>query len=342
MMVEQGHEVYLYSGEQNDAVCTEHIPLLSEAERAEWYGPWDPNGLFGNLDWDPAVISWVTMNSRAITEITERAEPRDMLCLTAGWSQGVIAEAHPELFAVEWAVGYEGIWLQHRVFESYAWMHHVYGLQNTKDGGAYDAVIPNFFDPDDFHIAPRRRWKPWQREKEDYLLFIGRLVQRKGPHVAAMIAERTGRKLIVAGPGATHVEEGLIVAPEIEIRGPVEYAGSVDAEQRADLMARAAAVIVPTQYIEPFGGVAIEAMMCGTPVVTTDWGAFTETVVPGVSGYRFHTLAEGAQAVERAVKLNPARVRKYALSRYSLAAVGPQFTEHFERLGTLWGEGWYA
>lgn len=340
MMVEQGHEVILYSGEENEAVCTEHVALLTEAEREEWYGLWDPNGLFGNLDWDPSTLPWLCMNGRAIGEIGKRSQPQDTLCLVAGLAQKPISDALPRLMPVEWAVGYEGIVTDgHRVFESYAWMHHIYGLNSMRDGAAYDAVIPNFFDPDDFYAVD----DPARPAREDFVLFAGRLVGRKGPHVAAAIADRLGRKLVVAGPGAVEHGPGRIVAPSILIEGKdVEYVGTVNREERASLMARAAAVIVPTLYVEPFGGVAVEAMMSGTPVVASDWGAFTETVQEGVSGYRFRTLAEGAGAVLDAEKLDPAAVQQYALDNYSLAAVGPQFTDHFERLSTLWGDGWYS
>jgi glycosyltransferase involved in cell wall biosynthesis len=351
MMRQQGRRVILYGGQENDADCDAFVSLIAKTEREHWFGGWDKNGLFGNVDWSPQAEPWRVMNGRAIEEIKMRLAHRDFLCLVAGWSQSPIAEALPELLPVEWAVGYEGIHLKHRVFESYAWMHHVYGLKGIKDGLAFDAVIPNFFEPQEFAPASpassassaSSAASGTPSTKEDYLLFIGRIIRRKGPHVAADIAQRAGRKLLVAGPGALSVQGGRITAQDIAFGGDhVEYVGPVDKKARAELMSRAAAVLVPTQYLEPFGGVAIEAMLSGTPAVTTDWGAFPETVVPGVSGHRFRTLAEGVEAVNRAVQIAPEKIRDYAVSRYSLDAVGPMFQEHFHRLSTLWGEGWYA
>jgi len=54
--------------------------------------------------------------------------------------------------------------------------------------------------------------------------------------------------------------------------------GSVGVEERANLLANAQVTLVPTTYLEPFGGVVIESMLAGTPVVTTDFGAFPELV----------------------------------------------------------------
>ena len=133
------------------------------------------------------------------------------------------------------------------------------------------------------------------------------------------------------------------MADEVTIEGlHVRYAGPVDARKRWELMSRAAAVVVPTLYLEPFGGVAVEAMMCGTPVIASDWGAFPETVLPGVSGERFATLAEGAAAVAKVLRLDRAAVRDYAMRRFSLDAVRPLYTSWFRRLNTLWSEGWYT
>ena len=340
MMTDEGHEVFLYSGEENEARCTEHIALATEEWREAIFGPWDENGLFSNIDWSPDEHYWLAWNTRAVEEIRERAEPKDMLCLVMGWSQTPVARALRSLLPVEWAIGYEGIVDEYmHIFESYAWMHTVYGQRRIGDGRTFDCVIPNFFDPIDFQLPH----EPWPEKEQDYLLFVGRLTLRKGPHVAAQIAERAGLKLKVAGPGLKMRTPGRLECDNITIEGKhVEYIGPVGREERARLMHGAIATIVPTQYVEPFGGVAVESMMCGTPVVATDWGAFTETVKPGISGYRFHTEAEAVRAVEKAAALDRAAVKRYAEDNYSLAAVGPQFTETFHRLSTLYGKGYYA
>jgi glycosyltransferase involved in cell wall biosynthesis len=116
--------------------------------------------------------------------------------------------------------------------------------------------------------------------------------------------------------------------------------GAVNAEERASLMGGAAVTLAPTVYVEPFGGVAVESMMCGTPVVTTDFGAFTETVVEGVSGFRFQTLQEAVDATEKAMGLDRVEVHTYAAGRYSLDAVAPMYERWFDNLDGLWGEGW--
>jgi glycosyltransferase involved in cell wall biosynthesis len=82
-------------------------------------------------------------------------------------------------------------------------------------------------------------------------------------------------------------------------------------------------------------------MMCGTPVVASPWGAFNETVVPGVSGYPFHTLAEGVTAVEQAMLLDRTKVREHA-ERYSIWNVRHEYDRWLKQLHGLWGPGWVA
>lgn len=339
MMTRHGHEVILYAGEQNEAECSEHVQLLSEEERAGWFGA-GFDTVLSPLVWDANEPYWKLFNERAVKALRERIDMRnDILCLITGWPQKPvtdalgISEGVRPMIACEWAVGYEGIYTEFCAFESSAWMHHIYGIKRWRNGRFYDAVIPNFFDPSQFYVL----------EKADYLLYVGRLVSRKGVEIAARIAERAGMKLVVAGPGATNYADGILTAPEFTIEGDIEYVGEVGVEERAELMAQARALLCPTLYVEPFGGVCVEAMMSGTPVLTTNFGAFRETVTPDV-GRRFSTLAEADDSLMQILNgfTSPDQVRQSAIDRYSLDAVAPQFERWFDQLMGLWGKGFDA
>lgn len=335
-------QVFLYAGEHNDAPCDEHVVCVTDAEREAWFGAHNEGDLGrGGFDWNPGSPWWQAMNARAADAIRQRCDDHDLLLLIAGRSQQQIADALPHLIVAEWGVGYEGIITGKTgspafcAWESYWHQAFVYGTLGWRfpERYGFDCVVPNFFDPDEFpHV---------NHGDGDYLLFVGRLIQHKGAHIAAQIAAELNMPLVVAGPGAIDQGDDWVQAAEIRIE-PCTYVGPVGIEERAKLMAGAAALLAPTTYLEPFGGVAVEAMMCGTPAVTFDAGAFVETVQPAVSGYRFHTFHEGVQATRQAMELNNDAVRDYALSRYSLDAVRPLYEAWFDRLDGLWHDGWYA
>lgn len=339
MMTSLGHIVYHYGGEGSTAEAIENVTIITAKERQKWWGHNDTSKQFYDIKWEPTLPYWVTANSRAIAEITSRVGERDFICLIGGNCQKPIADAFPAHQVVEFGVGYEGIFAKHRVFESYAWMHHVYGINGIRNGLNYDAVIPNYFDPDDFALA----------KKEDYYLFIGRIVGRKGVQIAVDTCNRLGVKLKIAGQGvteyvpATGKNPAKIVAPEITLEGRnIEYVGTVGVQERKELMAKARAVFVPTQYIGPFEGVHVEAMLSGTPVITSDWGVFNETVADGVTGFRVRTLGEAMWAAKEATKLDPKKIRTYALERFSLDVLKYRYQDYFTQLMTLWGKGWYT
>ena len=105
-------------------------------------------------------------------------------------------------------------------------------------------------------------------------------------------------------------------------------------------MSRAQCVLTPTIYVEPFNQAAVEAQFCGTPVIATDCGGFTETIEQGVSGYRCHYLGEFVKAIHDSTKLDAMKIRKRAISKYSIEAVAPQYQSYFDRLALLWNKGW--
>lgn len=328
------HEIILYAPEGDPPAGVTLVPCLTNDERTKIFGQDDPNRL---PDW-PTDEQSIIFNVNVIKALHERVDVgRDIVLLTAGRTHDLIKRAMPKMLVAEPGVGYAGILdNSHCAFESYAWMHAVYAKRGIKDIRWFDAVIPPYCDPDEFpHLNDG---------KGKYLLFLGRLIHRKGPHIAIDIAKRCGLPLYVAGAGGKSelTLSGLtkIKGVDVDISGDLKHIGPVDVEARAKLLAGAKALICPTTYLEPGGNVAIEAMLAGTPVITADFGVFSETVRDGVSGFHFRMPREGVAAVGKTGNLSPMQIRDYAISRYSLGAVAPQFDRWFERLSTLFGDGW--
>lgn len=333
MLRSLNHAVFFYGTEESALDCTEFVCVGKKSERLKTYGDYNWHSEF--FKHDPADLAHQTFNLRAAAEILARKEPNDFLLIPMGNYQKLVADTVKLNLTVESGIGYEGIFAPYRVFESYGWMHYIYGLlqgqsQNRGswgDGKFYDTVIPNYYDPTDFEIAP----------KEDYYLFVGRLIKRKGLQIVKDIAEHLKIKVKVAGQGNLADVEGA------DMRSPyLEHVGFIDRAQRKHLMARALGLFCPTFYMAPFEGVFAEANMSGTAVITTDWGVFAEHVQNDVNGYRCHTLKEFIAATKHAPNLDSRRIRSYALNRFSLDVVKFQYQRYFERLMDLQiGKGWY-
>lgn len=317
-MMQHDCEILLYAPEGPDVPGAKLIPCLTNIARVAIFGEDDS----GRLPAWPSEEQSAKFNRAAIANLLTHSEPGDLVLLTAGWTHKPIADALRDRICIEPFVGYYGVlggavWAG---FESYAHMHTVYAKQGVEDIRWFDAVIPPYYDPDEF---------PHLNDGDgSYLLFLGRLIERKGPHIAAEIAKAAGMKLRVAGPG------------EMKLDGDVEYLGPVNVKERAQLLAGAKAVLMPTTYFEPGGNVAIEAMAAGTPVIAPDAGVFSETIKQGVSGYRFRNLREAVSAVEKTSLLRPQAIRAHAQS-YSLDCARERFKQWFGRVETLKGKGWY-
>ena len=325
MMSDLGHEVYLYASEENEARVKELVTVVTKARQRELFGEYDEMH-FPLLNWQASDPAWSDMNSRAVEEIKKRIQPRDFICLIGGDCQKPIMEALPEHMSVEYGIGYVGTFAPYRVFESYAHMHYVYGTARDDNGHFFDTVIPNYYDTEEFPLRDKRPDDP-------YFLFMGRLIDRKGYHIAQQVCEQLGKRLVLAGQAGP---EGF--------SGYGEYVGAVGVERRGELMSQAEAVFMPTTYLEPFGGVHAEAMLCGTPVITTNFGVFTETVVTGVNGYRCDMYRDFLAAVGKVEKFSQnkrIKIRESAQKKFSVEIVAKQYQGYFERLSTLWERGWY-
>jgi glycosyltransferase involved in cell wall biosynthesis len=167
---------------------------------------------------------------------------------------------------------------------------------------------------------------PYREVKDDMLLFLGRLHPDKAAHLAIDAARAVRLPIVVAGKCSEPVEIEYF-RTQIEPRlGPdVTIFGSADATAKRDLLTRAAALMFPIVWDEPFGMVMIEAMACGTPVVALRRGSVSEVVVDGVTGVICDRPEQLPDAILTARRLDPADCREHVLTRFDVATMAEKY-----------------
>ena len=327
MMRARGHTIIHYGHEDSVLDCDEHVTVVTNKDLEIAYGSHDWRKDF--FIFDMTDHAYVTFFKNAIREVGTRKQKHDFILPFWGAGGRPVCDAHPDLITVEPGIGYgEGHWARWRIYESHAIMNSVNGINSTKYCGMdwYHVVIPNYFDLADFD---------YEEEKDDYFLCLGRIYSGKGVDLAIQMTERLGKKLVIAGQGDL-ASMGFTETPK-----HVELVGYAGIEKRKQLMSKAKALIIASTYCEPFGGVQIESMLSGTPVISSDWGAFIEYNLHGHTGYRCRTMADFVEAGRQIDKINPADCRRWG-ENFSLEKVGEMYEKYFQDvLNVHTGKGWY-
>jgi len=157
----------------------------------------------------------------------------------------------------------------------------------------------------------------FQPEPEDYLLFFGRIHHDKGAREALEIAQACDKKLILAGIIQDDAYYHRHIEPYLD-DNKVVYAGSVGPVERNRLLGRAAALLHPINFNEPFGLSVIESMACGTPVIAYNRGSMPELIENGKNGFLVNTAKEAIDAVARTNEIERASCRR-RVERYFTA-----------------------
>jgi glycosyltransferase involved in cell wall biosynthesis len=154
------------------------------------------------------------------------------------------------------------------------------------------------------------------------LVFLGRIEEIKGPHIAIQVAQRMRLPLVIAG-NVAHEHQAWHernIVPHIDGK-LIRYVGPVDDRQKSALLGTARAFLMPILWEEPFGIVMAEAMACGTPVIGFARGAVPEVVDDGVTGYVVADIDGLVSAVSRCDGLDRRAVRRRAQRLFSDDAV---------------------
>ena len=353
MLLSLGHEVYAfgcravdeppiedyYQSERFHFIETHSLRDVAK-DYGEGYNLPDGNGL--NYPWRTTDFrhdfnaerkpSTLKFYAKCIEYINRIKKPDDFLLITQGSYHKPIDDAVKLYLTCEPGVGYRGSYCRFRAFESSYIQNFSYGSRYPYEcinGNYYDRVIPNYFDPEDFEFSS---------EKEDYYLYIGRMIRRKGILTAIMTCNAIGKKLILVGQGAT-VQGGKLIAQDFTAEpGTWEYQGFADAEKRKKLMSKAIATFTPTEYLECFAGTHVESMISGTPPITTNFGVFPETipsVLMGKVGFRCNTLQDFVDAAIKARDVNHEEVRRYG-ERFLMDNVKWEYEKWFSDMYAVW------
>jgi glycosyltransferase involved in cell wall biosynthesis len=184
-----------------------------------------------------------------------------------------------------------------------------------------------------YNCAPVETFRYSPDVQEDApLVFLGRIEDIKGTHVAIDVAERSGRRLIIAGNIPQGKEDYFEEKVKPRLNDRITYVGPVNDAQKNDLLGKALAFLMPIQWNEPFGIVMAEAMACGTPVLGFPRGSVPEVVQDGVNGYICKDIDEMTQRVESCRQLSRQRTRQVAEDKFSNAKISSDYLNLYTRL----------
>ncbi len=205
--------------------------------------------------------------------------------------------------------------------------HHFISISNSqrkprKDlryaATVYNGVDTNLFVPNG--------------KKDDYLLFVGRLVPEKGVKEALEIAKRSRHKLLIAGPifpdGRRYFNEHI--KPLLNTRR--RYIGYIKREELLPYYQKAKALLMPIQWEEPFGMNMIEAMACGTPVIALKRGAAKEVVAHKRTGFVCKTVDEMVESIQHVSEIDPLECRRRVIQKFSIEKMVDGYEKVFQEV----------
>ncbi len=215
-----------------------------------------------------------------------------------------------------------------RLYQRHGRKAHLVAISRSQAQGAPTGVRIGDVVPNPIAVE---RW-PLRCEKQNYLLWIGRMDPVKGAHRAIEAARLAGRKLVLAGPVQTGQEEYFREQVEPHVDGRrVHYVGEVGGTAKQDLFANAAALLMPIRWREPFGMVMVEALACGTPVIAFPEGAAAEIVIDGENGMLVADEVEMARAVDQLGSIDAVRCRASVAERYDVSVTVAGYEDVYRR-----------
>jgi len=194
------------------------------------------------------------------------------------------------------------------VYKKYNEHNHYVSISNADRSPELDYIATVYNGLNTKHFV-------FNDEPEDYLLYFGRIHHDKGTAEAIEIAKKSKRKLIIAGliQDENYFKEKI----EPQLNAQIKYVGNAESGKRNELLGKAAALLHPINFNEPFGMSVAEAMLCGTPVIAFNKGSMPELINHEITGFLVNNIDEAVEAVNQIKSISRADCYNWARSQFS-------------------------
>lgn len=348
MMKNRGFEVFFYGIETSEVDATKNIEILSKKRwdqlRLESYRLLYPElsikevciklkdnkNFIGDLgNYGTPLYKEFNKNFKESLKENYRSMKTDIVCLPFGRSH---EEAIQELnvLSIETGIGYPDSYKDFRIFESYCILHNTLTIEK-KNCQHYWFVVPNYYNI--------LEWPLNLNPDKKKIGFFGRICHIKGCSIVSEIANKFPNiDFVFCGQGD--------ITPYVSTSNNIIYKPPIHGLERGDFLGSLTAIIAPTLYAEPFCGVNVEAQLCGTPVITNDFGAFVETIEPFKTGVFCHSLSDFCKAVQMALdnKFDRQYIHDRAKKIYDMNNIGKKYEYTFKSILEIYSgnNGWYS
>jgi glycosyltransferase involved in cell wall biosynthesis len=306
-LVEQGHDVTLFAS--GDSTTRGHLaPVWPRALR------------LGKPRVDPIVAQ-----TMALKHVAERADEFDIIHFHIDWMHlPLLCRLRvPFLTTLHGRLDLPGLAALVRGFPdapfiSISESQRVPLLDANWAGTVYHGMPPSLLRP---------RYEP-----QGYLAFLGRLAPEKGAEAAIRIARQAGMRMLISAKvprdGSRYFKEKI----EPQLDDQICFVGELRDAEKEQFLGKAAALLFPIDWPEPFGLVMIEAMACGTPVIAFRRGSVGEIVEQGKSGFVVAGDAEAVSALARIEELDRRQVRDAFERRFTARQMTNKYLEIYQTL----------
>ncbi len=174
--------------------------------------------------------------------------------------------------------------------------------------------------------------KEFSDKPGSYFAFLGYMTPNKGAYEALVAILKTDETIKIAGSLREDDPQGISyyndkIKPHIDNQ-KIQFVGVLTPDEKKEFFKNAKGTLMPIQWDEPFGLVAIESMAHGTPVIAWNRAAMPEIIEDGITGYLVNSVDELAEKINQVGNLSRIKARERVEQYFS----SPKMAQEYEKL----------